>query len=224
MLPAVLSTGLSASGLIWVGATRLRLGARSAAWSSPSLLVACGNSAATPPPASPSASSRSGRSLASESRRTAKPAPATPDTLLLALCVFHAWSVAAVVAAELRGAKTSGAGPPLAPDSGVSGGVHSGIEPGTGALCSPATLGTAPICGVGCISTLVPSCTMSSGRSPGARLSSVAMLDADMERVGEPGWTETGWAKVDAGEAGMFVDCLSVGALVWIGVGAGVDC
>jgi len=52
------------------------------------------------------------------------------------------------------------------------------------------------------------------------------MLEADIERVGEPGWIETGWAKVDAGDAGIPVDdgFESVGARVWIGVGAGVDC
>lgn len=185
MLPAALSAGLSASGLMLVGAMR-RLLTRSEGWSSASLFG--GSCSAAAAALSPRARA-SGRSLASESRRTAKPA-VTPDTLLLALCVRHMWSRAAAVGAVERGA--NGSGPPPAPDSGVSGGVHSGIEPGTGALWSPATLGTAPICGVGCMSMFAPSCTMSSGRSPAARLRSVAMLDADIERVGEPGWMETG--------------------------------
>jgi hypothetical protein len=86
--------------------------------------------------------------------------------------------------------------------NGVSGGVQRGTLPGTGPECAAATLGTAPICGVGCISTFCPAWICSSGRIEDSVATELAlMLRAGLAGGRSP--TEVGAAKVEAGEAGM---------------------
>jgi hypothetical protein len=107
-----------------------------------------------------------------------------------------------LVALALVAPEPSAAPVPDPKGSGVSGGVQSGTVPGTGPECAAATLSTAPICSVGCISTFCPAWICSSGRIE----DSVPIELALMLREGLAGGrsvNEVGAAKVEAGEAGM---------------------